>query len=236
MPAPPLAIVGRGSPRRWAPPGGARSRSTWAGRVLRTRAVLRGGVRGRAGPSRWAALLRRARHRVDAVLLSQRCHHRLRVQLVLLPGRVPGPRDGRFLISIMPLKRIDELYNAIGKQPGRPSCSRNLMTTSSPPGRFDSPRGAGMVMGCSTLRPSVLVFKISGQLRAPQEHHPSPLAKYLSCSCGTRVGRWRTRMRSRPGLPRRCFPTSCGVPASGQPPPVLCERPGDRPHSTPSGG
>ena len=136
---------------------------------------------------------------------------------------VPRPRElVEFLSSIMPLKRIDELYNAIGyNKHGKTELYRNLMTyLEQPEARFAFAEGdEGMVMAVFTLPAFSLVFKIiKDSFGAPEEHHPAGGEGQVPLRVRARPGRAAGRRAgvraprvSAALLPRR----PAGVPAGG---------------------
>ena len=108
---------------------------------------------------------------------------------------VPRPRElVEFLSSIMPFKRIDELYNAIGyNKHGKTELFRNLMTyLEQPEARFAFAEGdEGMVMAVFTLPAFNLVFKIiKDSFGAPKNTtRQAVMDKYHFVFVRDRVGR-----------------------------------------------
>jgi len=126
---------------------------------------------------------------------------------------VPRPRAlVAFLRSIMPLKRIDELYNAIGfNKHGKTELFRNLMTyLEHPDGRFAFAEGdEGMVMAVFTLPTFSLVFKIiKDSFGAPKNTtRQAVMDKYHFVFVRDRVGRLADAQEfEHLEFPRRCFP------------------------------
>ena len=173
----------------------------------------------RRASSRWCCPLLHAERGivVDAVLMTQN-------EASVVFGfswtyfRVDAPRPRalvEFLGSIMPLKRVDELYNAIGyNKHGKTELYRNLMAL---PGGARRPlrlRRGRRGHGDGGVHPARLQRGLQdhqGQLRRAQEHHPPG-----------GDGQVPFRVRARPGGPagRRA-----GVRAPGVPPPLLPRRP-----------
>ena len=89
----------------------------------------------------------------------------------------PGPVIG-FLASIMPVKREDELWTAIGyHKHGKTVFYRTLMRHLNTPGaRFEVSEGdRGMVMAVFTLPSLNVVFKvIKDHFDPPEDGHPRP--------------------------------------------------------------
>jgi len=126
---------------------------------------------------------------------------------------VPRPRElVEFLHSIMPFKRIDELYNAIGfNKHGKTELFRNLMAyLESPEARFAFAEGdEGMVMAVFTLPAFSLVFKIiKDSFEAPKNTtRQAVMAKYHFVFVRDRVGRLADAQEfEHLEFPRRCFP------------------------------
>ncbi len=126
---------------------------------------------------------------------------------------VPRPRElVEFLSSIMPLKRIDELYNAIGyNKHGKTELYRNLMTyLEQPEARFAFAEGdEGMVMAVFTLPAFSLVFKIiKDSFGAPKNTTRQAVRdKYHFVFVRDRVGRLADAQEfEHLEFPRRCFP------------------------------
>src|SRR5215208_4681948 len=117
-----------------------------------------------------------------------------------------------FLSSIMPLKRVDELYNAIGyNKHGKTELYRNLMTyLEQPQARFDFAEGdEGMVMAVFTLPAFSLVFKIiKDSFGAPKNTtRQAVMDKYHFVFVRDRVGRLADAQEfEHLEFPRRCFP------------------------------
>ncbi len=160
-------------------------------------------------------LLRAARGVVvDAALLSQN-------QASVVFGfswsyfrvEAPRPRDlVEFLRSIMPFKRIDELYNAIGfNKHGKTELFRNLMShLQHPDTRFDFAEGdEGMVMAVFTLPAFNIVFKvIKDSFGAPKNTtRQAVMERYHFVFVRDRVGRLADAQEfEHLEFPRRCFP------------------------------
>ncbi len=126
---------------------------------------------------------------------------------------VPRPRElVDFLRSIMPFKRIDELYNAIGyNKHGKTELFRNLMTyLEHPDARFAFAEGdEGMVMAVFTLPAFSLVFKIiKDSFGAPKNTtRQAVMDKYHFVFVRDRVGRLADAQEfEHLEFPRRCFP------------------------------
>ena len=126
---------------------------------------------------------------------------------------VPRPRElVEFLSSIMPLKRIDELYNAIGyNKHGKTELYRNLMAyLEQPEARFAFAEGdEGMVMAVFTLPAFNLVFKIiKDSFGAPKNTtRQAVMDKYHFVFVRDRVGRLADAQEfEHLEFPRRCFP------------------------------
>jgi len=126
---------------------------------------------------------------------------------------VPQPRAlVDFLRSIMPLKRVDELYNAIGfNKHGKTELFRSLMThLEHPDGRFAFAEGdEGMVMAVFTLPDFSLVFKIiKDRFGAPKNTtRQAVMDKYHFVFVRDRVGRLADAQEfEHLEFPRRCFP------------------------------
>ena len=126
---------------------------------------------------------------------------------------VPRPRDlVEFLRSIMPLKRVDELYNSIGyNKHGKTELYRNLMTyLGHPQARFAFAEGdEGMVMAVFTLPAFSLVFKIiKDSFGAPKNTTRQAVRdKYHFVFVRDRVGRLADAQEfEHLEFPRRCFP------------------------------
>jgi isocitrate dehydrogenase kinase/phosphatase len=112
----------------------------------------------------------------------------------------------------MPLKRIDELYNAIGyNKHGKTDLFRNLMAyLEQPEARFAFAEGdEGMVMAVFTLPAFSLVFKIiKDSFDAPKNTtRQAVMAKYHFVFVRDRVGRLADAQEfEHLEFPRRCFP------------------------------
>jgi isocitrate dehydrogenase kinase/phosphatase len=126
---------------------------------------------------------------------------------------VPQPRAlVEFLRSVMPLKRIDELYNAIGyNKHGKTELFRNLMAyLEHPDARFAFAEGdEGMVMAVFTLPAFSLVFKIiKDSFGAPKNTtRQAVMDKYHFVFVRDRVGRLADAQEfEHLEFPRRCFP------------------------------
>ena len=117
-----------------------------------------------------------------------------------------------FLRTIMPLKRIDELYNAIGyNKHGKTELFRNLMAyLEHPDARFAAAEGdEGMVMAVFTLPAFSLVFKIiKDHFGAPKNTtRQAVMEKYHFVFVRDRVGRLADAQEfEHLEFPRRCFP------------------------------
>ena len=117
-----------------------------------------------------------------------------------------------FLASIMPLKRIDELYNGIGyNKHGKTELFRNLLAYLQDPGsRFAFAEGdEGMVMAVFTLPAFNLVFKIiKDRFGAPKNTtRQAVMDKYHFVFVRDRVGRLADAQEfEHLEFPRRCFP------------------------------
>jgi isocitrate dehydrogenase kinase/phosphatase len=117
-----------------------------------------------------------------------------------------------FLSSIMPLKRIDELYNGIGyNKHGKTELFRSLMTyLRYPDARFAFAEGdEGMVMAVFTLPAFNLVFKIiKDSFGAPKNTtRQAVMDKYHFVFVRDRVGRLADAQEfEHLEFPRRCFP------------------------------
>ena len=151
---------------------------------------------------------------VDAVLLTQN-----EVSIVFgfswMYFRVDAPRPRElveFLRSIMPFKRVDELYNAIGhNKHGKTELFRNLMAyLEHPDARFAFAEGdEGMVMAVFTLPAFNLVFKIiKDRFGAPKNTtRQAVMDKYHFVFVRDRVGRLADAQEfEHLEFPRRCFP------------------------------
>jgi isocitrate dehydrogenase kinase/phosphatase len=126
---------------------------------------------------------------------------------------VPRPRALiDFLSSIMPFKRIDELYNAIGyNKHGKTELFRNLMSyLEHADARFAFAEGdEGMVMAVFTLPAFNLVFKIiKDSFGAPKNTtRQAVMDKYHFVFVRDRVGRLADAQEfEHLEFPRRCFP------------------------------
>jgi isocitrate dehydrogenase kinase/phosphatase len=126
---------------------------------------------------------------------------------------VSRPRDLiEFLRSIMPLKRVDELYNAIGfNKHGKTELFRNLMSyLQDPDARFAFAEGdEGMVMAVFTLPAFNLVFKIiKDSFGAPKNTtRQAVMDRYHFVFVRDRVGRLADAQEfEHLEFPRRCFP------------------------------
>ena len=125
----------------------------------------------------------------------------------------PCPRDlVEFLRSIMPLKRVDELYNAIGfNKHGKTELFRSLVRhLQDPDARFAAAEGEeGMVMAVFTLPVLNAVFKIiKDTFGAPKNTtRQAVMAKYHFVFVRDRVGRLADAQEfEHLEFPRRCFP------------------------------
>ena len=126
---------------------------------------------------------------------------------------VPRPRElVDFLTSIMPFKRIDELYNGIGyNKHGKTELFRNLMAyLEDPDARFAFAEGdEGMVMAVFTLPAFNVVFKIiKDSFGAPKNTtRQAVMDKYHFVFVRDRVGRLADAQEfEHLEFPRRCFP------------------------------
>ena len=126
---------------------------------------------------------------------------------------VPHPRVMvDFLGSIMPYKRMDELYNAIGyNKHGKTELFRNLMRRlEEPDARFATAEGdEGMVMAVFTLPAFNVVFKIiKDSFGAPKNTtRQAVMDKYHFVFVRDRVGRLADAQEfEHLDFPRRCFP------------------------------
>jgi isocitrate dehydrogenase kinase/phosphatase len=150
---------------------------------------------------------------VDAVLL-----HQNEVSVVFgfswMYFRVDAPRPRElveFLSSIMPFKRVDELYNAIGcNKHGKTELFRHLMAhLRYPDVRFAVADGdEGMVMAVFTLPAFNLVFKvIKDRFGAPKNTtRQAVMDKYHFVFVRDRVGRLADAQEfEHLEFPRRCF-------------------------------
>jgi isocitrate dehydrogenase kinase/phosphatase len=151
---------------------------------------------------------------VDAVLLNQN-----EVSIVFgfswMYFRVDAPRPRElveFLSSIMPFKRVDELYNAIGyNKHGKTELFRHLLAyLDDPEARFALAEGdEGMVMAVFTLPAFNLVFKIiKDSFGAPKNTtRQAVMDKYHFVFVRDRVGRLADAQEfEHLEFPRRCFP------------------------------
>ena len=117
-----------------------------------------------------------------------------------------------FLSSIMPFKRVDELYNGIGyNKHGKTELFRNLMAyLQDPEARFAFAEGdEGMVMAVFTLPAFNLVFKIiKDSFGAPKNTtRQAVMEKYHFVFVRDRVGRLADAQEfEHLEFPRRCFP------------------------------
>jgi isocitrate dehydrogenase kinase/phosphatase len=117
-----------------------------------------------------------------------------------------------FLSSIMPFKRVDELYNGIGyNKHGKTELFRNLMTyLQDPDARFAFAEGEeGMVMAVFTLPAFNVVFKIiKDSFGAPKNTtRQAVMEKYHFVFVRDRVGRLADAQEfEHLEFPRRCFP------------------------------
>jgi isocitrate dehydrogenase kinase/phosphatase len=125
----------------------------------------------------------------------------------------PSPRDLiEFLRTIMPNKRIDELYNAIGfNKHGKTELFRSLMSSLQDASvRFAPAEGdEGMVMAVFTLPALMLVFKIiKDSFGAPKNTtRQHVMDKYHFVFVRDRVGRLADAQEfEHLEFPRRCFP------------------------------
>jgi isocitrate dehydrogenase kinase/phosphatase len=117
-----------------------------------------------------------------------------------------------FLSSIMPFKRVDELYNGIGyNKHGKTELFRNLMAyLQDPEARFAPAEGdEGMVMAVFTLPAFNVVFKIiKDSFGAPKNTtRQAVMEKYHFVFVRDRVGRLADAQEfEHLEFPRRCFP------------------------------
>jgi isocitrate dehydrogenase kinase/phosphatase len=117
-----------------------------------------------------------------------------------------------FLSSIMPFKRVDELYNGIGyNKHGKTELFRNLMEyLQDPDARFAFAEGdEGMVMAVFTLPAFNVVFKvIKDSFGAPKNTtRQAVMDKYHFVFVRDRVGRLADAQEfEHLEFPRRCFP------------------------------
>jgi isocitrate dehydrogenase kinase/phosphatase len=125
----------------------------------------------------------------------------------------PQPRAlVEFLSSIMPLKRVNELYNGIGyNKHGKTELFRSLMThLADPAARFAFAEGdEGMVMVVFTLPEHNLMFKIiRDSFGAPKNTtRQAVMDKYHFVFVRDRVGRLADAQEfEHLEFPRRCFP------------------------------
>jgi len=126
---------------------------------------------------------------------------------------VPRPRElVDFLSSIMPFKRVDELYNGIGyNKHGKTELFRNIVAyLQDPDARFAFAEGdEGMVMAVFTLPAFNLVFKIiKDRFGAPKNTtRQAVMEKYHFVFVRDRVGRLADAQEfEHLEFPRRCFP------------------------------
>jgi isocitrate dehydrogenase kinase/phosphatase len=151
---------------------------------------------------------------VDAVLMTQN-------EVSIVFGfswsyfRVGAPQPRalvEFLSSIMPLKRVNELYNGIGyNKHGKTELFRSLMAHLADPGaRFAFAEGdEGMVMAVFTLPEHNLMFKIiRDSFGAPKNTtRQAVMDKYHFVFVRDRVGRLADAQEFEHfEFPRRCFP------------------------------
>ena len=129
--------------------------------------------------------------------------------------RVETPRPRamiEFLRTIMPLKRVDELYTAIGfNKHGKTELYRSLMADlERPEARFAFAEGdEGMVMAVFTLPSFNIVFKvIKDSFEAPKNTtRQAVMDKYHFVFVRDRVGRLADAQEfEHLEFPRRCFP------------------------------
>ncbi|MGN6391655.1 MAG: bifunctional isocitrate dehydrogenase kinase/phosphatase [Gemmatimonadales bacterium] len=125
----------------------------------------------------------------------------------------PGPRELiEFLLSIMPNKRIDELYNGIGhNKHGKTELFQSLVAhLADPSARFSRAEGEeGMVMAVFTLPALNLVFKIiKDSFGAPKNTtRQAVMDKYHFVFVRDRVGRLADAQEfEHLEFPRSCFP------------------------------
>jgi isocitrate dehydrogenase kinase/phosphatase len=125
----------------------------------------------------------------------------------------PNPRElVEFLLSIMPNKRIDELYNGVGhNKHGKTELFRMLVAhLADPSARFSPAEGdEGMVMAVFTLPALSLVFKvIKDSFGAPKNTtRQAVMDKYHFVFVRDRVGRLADAQEfEHLEFPRRCFP------------------------------
>lgn len=126
---------------------------------------------------------------------------------------VPHPRAMvEFLGSIMPYKRVDELYTAIGfNKHGKTELFQSLVRhLAEPDARFAFAEGdEGMVMAVLTLPPFNVVFKIiKDSFGAPKNTtRAAVMEKYHFVFVRDRVGRLADAQEfEHLDFPRRCFP------------------------------
>jgi len=126
---------------------------------------------------------------------------------------VPHPRAVvDFLRSIMPYKRVDELYTAIGfNKHGKTELFRSLMRhLEEPEARFAFAEGdEGMVMAVFTLPAFNVVFKIIKDSFGAPKHttRAAVMEKYHFVFIRDRVGRLADAQEfEHLDFPRRCFP------------------------------
>lgn len=118
----------------------------------------------------------------------------------------------RFLRSIMPLKRVDELYNAIGhNRHGKTELYRELLRhLHRPDARFEPAEGEeGMVMSVITLPSLNVVFKIiKDRFGHPKRTTASAVRdRYALVFRHDRAGRLADAQEfEQLAFPRRCFP------------------------------
>lgn len=151
---------------------------------------------------------------VDAVLLDQNeASIVFGFSWMYFRVEVPQPRElVEFLHSIMPFKRIDELYNAIGyNKHGKTELFRNLMAyLEDRDARFAFAEGdEGMVMAVFILPAFNLVFKIiKDSFGAPKNTtRQAVMDKYHFVFVRDRVGRLADAQEfEHLEFPRRCFP------------------------------
>jgi isocitrate dehydrogenase kinase/phosphatase len=125
----------------------------------------------------------------------------------------PRPRAlVAFLQSIMPRKRIDELYNAIGyNKHGKTELYRTLMRhLQQPEARFAPAEGEeGLVMAVFTLPALSVVFKVIKDRYVPpkQTTRQAVMDKYHFVFIRDRVGRLADAQEfAQLEFPKRCFP------------------------------
>jgi isocitrate dehydrogenase kinase/phosphatase len=135
----------------------------------------------------------------------------------------PRPRAlVAYLASVLPRKRVDELYTAVGyhrhaKTELFRAIHAHLSGSRAARGAcFERPPGArGLVMECVALPSMELVLKvIKDRFGAPKRTtRREVMERYSTCSCATASAAWPTRRSSRAWSsgagtsPRRCSPS-----------------------------